>query len=171
MASKPVPGTLLKKQPKMAAPDWEQRPVPAPVLRVDIPLEAYRVLERRVQELRASVLNRAKSIAEKRGSTAKTTGNDVAEALRELAESGRLKSVKPDPGLLSGVSADCFDRLDRSLDRIRTSVIQTASSFSIEDHLDPRSNVVQLSAAVIEMAWTAVWENTPLRTAALTGGK
>jgi hypothetical protein len=161
---------LLKKQPKMTTPDWDKRRAArGAVSKLEVPLEASRTLERKVQELRASVLHLAKAIADNRGPAAQINAKDIAEALRDVAETGKLKSVKPDPALLSRVSAEGFDRLDRSLDSIRMSVIETASGFSMEDDLDPSSNAARPSAAMA-MAWTAVWENTPLRAAALTGG-
>jgi DNA repair ATPase RecN len=158
--------SLLKKQPEMATPGWEKRrPAQAPVSKVEVPLEASRALERKVQELRASVLHLAKALADKRGPTAEIIASDIAEALREVAESGKLRAVRADPALLARVSAEGFDRLDHSLDSIRMSVIETASGFSTED--DP-SKAAPLSAAMV-MAWTAVWDNSPLRMAALTG--
>jgi hypothetical protein len=161
---------LLKKQPEMISPDWDKhRPTQRSTSKLEVPLEASRTLERRVQELRASVLHVAKSLADTRGAAVEISAKDIAEALTDVAESGKLKSVKADSALLSRMSAEGFDRLDRSLDSIRMSVIETATGFSMEDELDPSSNAARLSAAMA-MAWTAVWENTPLRTAALTGG-
>jgi hypothetical protein len=145
------------KTPTPPASESENLPMSSAISEIHLPLpyDAWRVLERKMQQLRLAVLEYAADHAE-----------DVKSALVKV-----VKSEMPTPSAdarqrFPEVAPDDYVRLDRSLNRLRPLVVDLA--VAIVKEREPAQANAKLTPDVVENAWDALWKNRSLVEAVLT---